>query len=190
MKIRALYPQETELIKKARSRDRAAQLLLYQKHSSRMLSVARYYIRDLQHAEDVMITAFYKAFTRMHQFKKEGNFEGWLRKIIVNEALSFLRINNRVLFSESQELLESPEPQQVQQDLEGADEIQIWIDQLPENQKIVFILFAIEGYTHKEIAKTLKMPTGTSRSYLSRARVALQKKWNDSNLKKNEKATS
>ncbi len=190
MKIRALYPQETELIKMARSQDRAAQLLLYKKHSSRMLAVARYYIRDLQHAEDVMITAFYKAFTRIHQFKKEGNFEGWLRKIIVNEALSFLRRSNKLLFTETEDLLESPEPQHEPQDLAEADEIQSWIDQLPENQKIVFILFAIEGYSHKEIAKTLKMPTGTSRSYLSRARAALQKKWNETNLKKNEKASS
>jgi RNA polymerase sigma-70 factor (ECF subfamily) len=70
-----------ELIKKAKANDRVAQLMLYKKYSSRILAVARYYIRDLQYAEDVMITAFYKAFTRIQQFKKEVNFEGWLRVV-------------------------------------------------------------------------------------------------------------
>ena len=184
MKIRALYPQEVELIKKAKANDRVAQLMLYKKHSSRMLAVARYYIRDLQHAEDVMITAFYKAFTRIQQFKKEVNFEGWLRKIIVNEALSFLRKTNKLIFIDTEELFERLESEQKQQDEGIVDEIQMWIDQLPVNQKVVFILYAVEGYTHREIAQTLNIPVGTSKSYLSRARAVLQKKLISNHLKK------
>lgn len=152
-----------------------------------MLAVARYYINDLQHAEDVLMTAFFKAFTRLNQFKNDFNFEGWLRKIIVNEALSFLRKNNKLIYTDTEVLLEQSEINDSQIE-EVCDEIQLWIDQLPENQKVVFMLYAVEGYSHKEIAQTLGIPVGTSKSYLSRARLKLQKKINNSYLKKNEKA--
>lgn len=152
-----------------------------------MLAVARYYINDLQHAEDVLMTAFFKAFTRLNQFKNDFNFEGWLRKIIVNEALSFLRKNNKLIYTDTEVFLEQSEINDSQIE-EVCDEIQLWIDQLPENQKAVFMLYAVEGYSHKEIAQTLGIPVGTSKSYLSRARLKLQKKINNSYLKKNEKA--
>lgn len=152
-----------------------------------MLAVARYYINDLQHAEDVLMTAFFKAFTRLNQFKNDFNFEGWLRKIIVNEALSFLRKNNKLIYTDTEVFLEQSEINDSQIE-EVCDEIQLWIDQLPENQKVVFMLYAVEGYSHKEIAQTLGIPVGTSKSYLSRARLKLQKKINNSYLKKNEKA--
>ena len=97
MTIRTLYPKESELIKKAKADDRVAQLMLYNQHAQKMLAVTRYYVKDLQHAEDVLMIAFYKAFTRIHQFKNEINFEGWLRKIIVHEALSFLRKNSNLI---------------------------------------------------------------------------------------------
>lgn len=151
-----------------------------------MLAVARYYINDLQHAEDVLMTAFFKAFTRLNQFKNDFNFEGWLRKIIVNEALSFLRKNNKLIYTDTEVLLEQSEINDSQIE-EVCDEIQLWIDQLPENQKVVFTLYAVEGYSHKEIAQTLGIPVGTSKSYLSRARLKLQKKINNSYLKKMKK---
>ena len=66
--IRALFPKETELIKKAKANDRVAQLMLYNQHAPKMLAVARYYIKDLQHAEDVLMKAFYKAFSKLNQF--------------------------------------------------------------------------------------------------------------------------
>lgn len=187
MKIRTLYPKETELIKKAKTNDRAAQLMLYKQHSAKMLAVARYYIKDLQHAEDVLMTSFYKAFTRLDQFNNEVNFEGWIRKIIVNEALSFIRQNNKLIYTDTDEFFEKNEFYDMHLEC-GGDEIQLWIDLLPENQKIVFLLYAVEGYVHKEIAQILNIPVGTSKSYLSRARVKLQKKINESYLKKNEKA--
>jgi len=186
LKIRTLYPKETELIKKAKTNDRAAQLMLYKQHSAKMLAVARYYIKDLQHAEDVLMTSFYKAFTRLDQFNNEVNFEGWIRKIIVNEALSFIRQNNKLIYTDTDEFFEKNEFYDMHLEC-GGDEIQLWIDLLPENQKIVFLLYAVEGYAHKEIAQILNIPVGTSKSYLSRARVKLQKKINESYLKKMKK---
>jgi len=186
--IRALFPEETELIKKAKANDRVAQLMLYNQHAPKMLAVARYYIKDLQHAEDVLMKAFYKAFSKLNQFKNTSNFEGWLRKIIVNESLSFLRLNNKLIFTDTEEVFEQKQFHEIPS-YDGLQEnVQLWIDQLPENQKVVFILYAIEGLAHKEIAQTLNIPVGTSKSYLSRARVKLQKKINENHLKKNEKA--
>ena len=89
-----------------------------------MLAVARYYINDLQHAEDVLMTAFFKAFTRLNQFKNDFNFEGWLRKIIVNEALSFLRKNNKLIYTDTEVLLEQSEINDSQIE-EVCDEIQL-----------------------------------------------------------------
>jgi len=116
--IRTLYPKESELIKKAKADDRVAQLMLYNQHAQKMLAVTRYYVKDLQHAEDVLMIAFYKAFTRIHQFKNEINFEGWLRKInnrlnrfekknyLSSDLVFALGINNLVDASSQLEYLE------------------------------------------------------------------------------------
>ena len=80
--------------------------MLYNQHAPKMLAVARYYIKDLQHAEYVLMKAFYKAFSKLNQFKNTSNFEGWLRKIIVNESLSFLRLNNQLIFTDTEEVFE------------------------------------------------------------------------------------
>ena len=191
MKIRNLYPDESELIRNAQANDRRAQEVLYQKYAAKMLSVVRYYIRDIQHAEDIVMSGFFKAFTRLDQFGKTKNFEGWLRKIMVNESLNFLRNKNYLIFIEEEEQFKPNEIEiQVPQLDFSVDEIQLWIDQLPESQKIIFILFAIEGYTHQEIATSVKIPVGTSKVYLSRARINLQEKIKTHYLKKNEKVYS
>ena len=187
MTIRTLYPKESELIKKAKADDRVAQLMLYNQHAQKMLAVTRYYVKDLQHAEDVLMIAFYKAFTRIHQFKNEINFEGWLRKIIVHEALSFLRKNSNLIVTTTDTTYEDKDYYELVTEEDGED-IQQVIYRLPENQKIVFVLYAIEGYSHQEIAKSLHIPIGTSKSYLSRAREKLQKKLHKTYFKKNGKA--
>ena len=160
-------------------------MMLYNQYAPKMLAVARYYIKDLQYAEDVLMMSFYKAFTRINQFNNEVNFEGWVRKIIVNEALSFLRRENLLIFTDIEDVFEQSELYELSAE-SHVEEIQKWIDQLPENQRVVFLLFAIEGYTHKEISQTLNIPVGTSKSYLSRAREKLQKYINNTYLKKNE----
>ena len=117
----------------------------------------------------------------------EINFEGWLRKIIVHEALSFLRKNSNLIVTTTDTTYEDKDYYELVTEEDGED-IQQVIDRLPENQKIVFVLYAIEGYSHQEIAKSLHIQIGTSKSYLSRAREKLQKKLHKTYFKKNGKA--
>ena len=151
-----------------------------------MLSICRMYIRDIHFAEDVLMRGFLKAFTHLNQFGKTNNFEGWLRKIMINEALTFLRSKKQLVFIEEQ-TFEVPEETAPEVDF-SVEDLQYCIDQLPESQKVVFILFAIEGYSHKEIAEFVKIPMGTSKVYLSRARATLQQSVKIHYSKKNEKA--
>ncbi len=91
MKVIQLYKNETKLIKRAQTNNREAQHVLYELHAPKMLSVCRYYIKDLQHAEEAMLNGFFKVFKNLKHFKSEGSFEGWIRRIMVRESISFLR---------------------------------------------------------------------------------------------------
>jgi RNA polymerase sigma-70 factor (ECF subfamily) len=173
MKVITLFKNETQLIEKAMRNHRGAQQHLYEKYAPKMLSVCRQYIKDLQFAEDVMLKGFFKVFNNLKSFKNEGSFEGWIRKIMVREAISFLRKQDKLKFSEdmSTESQDSIDP--IESDLH-VTHIQSMIDKLPEGYKAVFILYAVEGYKHQEIAELLKISEGTSKSQLFKARKMLQ----------------
>ena len=182
LKVIQLYKNNSDLINKAKTNNREAQHLLYEQHAPKMLSVCRYYIKDLHHAEDVMLKGFFKAFTNLKQFKDNGSFEGWLRKIMVRESISFLRQKKQLEFS----LDESNYVVEYHNDIYdkiNVAEIQELIDTLPEGYRIVFVMYAIEGYKHHEIAKMLDVTEGTSKSQLSKARKMLQKKLKELNSK-------
>jgi RNA polymerase sigma-70 factor (ECF subfamily) len=182
LKVIQLYKNNTDLISKAKKSNREAQHMLYEQYAPKMLSVCRYYINDLQHAEDVMLQGFFKAFTHLNQFEDKGSFEGWLRKIMVRESISFLRQKKQLEFS----LEESDYVVEYQNDIYdkiNVAEIQELIDTLPEGYRIVFVMYAIEGYKHHEIAKMLDVTEGTSKSQLSKARKMLQKKLKELNSK-------
>jgi RNA polymerase sigma-70 factor (ECF subfamily) len=186
VKVRYLFTDKKKLVAKAQSHDIAAQKTLYDLFAPRMLSVCRYYIRDLQYAEDVLLTGFFKALTHLHQLDDPEKFEGWLRKIIVRESLSFLRQANHLIYTED----EYPFEEAVEES-DGdwsLDDLQLLIDQLPENQKVVFVLYVVEGYSHKEIGDTLDIPVGSSKSYLSRARKTLKENIHQFYSKKNEQS--
>lgn len=188
MKVIQLYKDEKEMIQLAIEHNRHAQKQLYQKFAPKMLSVCRQYIKDLQQAEDVMITSFMKVFTNLKNFEQKGSFEGWIRRIMVNECISFLRVNKKVSFIEDHSYLEQIDESYSVADSHLSEEaIQNLIDNLPEGCKMVFNLFAFEGHKHKEIANMLKISEGTSKSQLSHARKILQEQI----LKiDNERATS
>ena len=97
LKVIQLYKNNTELINKAMKSNREAQHILYELHAPKMLSICRYYIKDLQKAEEVMLNGFFKAFTNLKKFEDKGSFEGWLRKIMVRESISFLRTQKTIL---------------------------------------------------------------------------------------------
>ena len=172
MKVINLHQEEKELIELAVENNRHAQQKLYSKFSPKMLSVCRQYVKDLHQAEDVMITAFMKVFTNLKNFKHEGSFEGWIRRIMINEAISFIRVQKKVKFIEDENYFEESFNNIESQF--SVDDIQFLIDSLPDGYKMVFNLYAIEGYKHQEIATMLGINEGTSKSQLSHARKMLQ----------------
>jgi RNA polymerase sigma-70 factor, ECF subfamily len=172
MKIIQLHQEEAKIIKLAVENNRQAQQQIYSRFSSKMLSVCRQYIKDIQLAEDVMITAFMKVFTNLKSFEYKGSFEGWIRRIMVNECISYLRVQKKVKFAEDEFFVEESFNEIDSQFT--VDQIQFLIDALPDGYKMVFNLYAIEGYKHSEIAKMLGINEGTSKSQLSHARKMLQ----------------
>ncbi len=180
MKVIQLHKNTTELISKAAKNNREAQHLLYEFHAPKMLSVCRYYVKDVQKAEEVMLNGFFKAFTHLSSFKNEGSFEGWLRRIMVREAISYLRQQKNVEFMVDEIEVNYDSSNNINSEIEVA-EIQQLIDELPEGYKMVFIMYAIEGYKHQEIAEILKISEGTSKSQLFKARQLLQQKINELN---------
>ncbi|MDR7371801.1 RNA polymerase sigma factor [Flavobacterium aquidurense] len=185
MKIIHLHHEETEIIKLAVENNRQAQQQIYSRFSSKMLSVCRQYIKDIQLAEDVMITAFMKVFTNLSKFENKGSFEGWIRRIMVNECISYLRVQKKVKFTEDEIYIE--ESFNTIDSKFSTDQIQFLIDALPDGYKMIFNLYAIEGYKHNEIAKMLGINEGTSKSQLSHARKMLQTQINT--LKKQDNGT-
>lgn len=167
--------KEDELIKGCLKRERNAQKQLYELYSSKMYGICYRYVRDAMQAEDILVTAFMKVFEKIEQFKSEGSFEGWIRRIVVNEALTFLR-RNRSMYVETE--LENadrePDYEQISDHLEAEDLLKM-IAELPAGYRVVFNMYAIDGYSHKEIASQLGISENTSKSQLSRARVYLQK---------------
>lgn len=172
MKVIHLHQEEREIIQLAVEQNRQAQQKIYSQFAPKMLSVCRQYIKDLQQAEDVMLTAFMKVFTNLNHFEHKGSFEGWIRRIMVNECISFLRVHKKMNYSEDEFFVE--ESQDTITDQFSVEQIQFLIDNLPEGYRAVFNLYAIEGYKHHEIATLLGIAEGTSKSQLSHARRMLQ----------------
>ena len=166
---------QDELINGCLRRDNSAQRLLYETYSPRMYGLCCRYVKDSMDAEDVLVGAFTKVFDKIHQFKNEGSFEGWIRKIVVNEALTYLR-RHRSMYLEIdlEQAGYEPDYQSLGDHLEAEDLLSI-IQALPTGYRIVFNLYAIDGYSHKEIADQLGISENTSKSQLSRARAYLQK---------------
>lgn len=167
--------KEEQLIKECKKGKSAAQKEVYDKYSSLMLSVCFRYVKDRMEAEHVMVGGMVKVFKNVHQFKEEGSFEGWIRRIMVNESLMYLRKNkNMALNMDIDSVKEEPNYEAIAESV-GTDELMAMIMELPVGYRTVFNLYAIEGYKHDEIAEMLGISSGTSKSQLNRARKQLQK---------------
>lgn len=180
MKVITFFNSESQLIRKAAQENREAQRRLYELHAPKMLSVCRQYISDLYQAEEAMSNGFLKVFKNLRHFRQEGSFEGWIRRIMVNESLSYLRKNQKIKFSDYDDSVEAPVVS-LQHSTTEVEHIQTMIDSLPEGYRVVFVLYAVEGYKHAEIAEMLDITEGTSKSQLFKARKMLQEKWYQSN---------
>ena len=173
MKVISFYTNEKQLHKKAIAGNRDAQRTIYEKFAPKMLSVCRQYIKDIHFAEDVMVNGFVKVFKNLGAFEYRGSFEGWVRKIMVRESISYLRKQQFVVFDD--EVVERRERYEEEvTSIIDVEDVQQLIDALPEGYKMVFVLYAVEGYKHNEIAKMLEISEGTSKSQLFKARKMLQ----------------
>ncbi|OON69514.1 RNA polymerase sigma factor [Hymenobacter sp. CRA2] len=167
---------EVELISACRQGSVRAQKLLYERFAGLMLTVCLRYLRQRADAEEAMLTGFVKVFRALEQYRHEGSFEGWIRRIMVNEALGQLRRKEPLHLAIDDMVTDVPSTQATaESDMAAADLMQL-LSELPAGYRTVFNLYAIEGYTHPEIAEMLGISEGTSKSQLSKARAMLQRR--------------
>ena len=181
MKIISIYNNQKQLIKKAAAGNHEAQQRIYDKHAPKMLGICRQYVRDLQFAEDVMIGGFLKVFKNLESFKFNGSFEGWIRRIMIRESISYVRKQQFVVYDDELYERNERETNTIYSEMD-VEHIQMLIDALPEGYKMVFILHVVEGYKHNEIAELLQISESTSKSQLFKARKRLQEKLKKQNI--------
>ena len=165
-----------ELIRGCMKNNAASQREMFDRYSSRLLGVCRRYVGNVGDAEDIMINGFMKIFDKIGQYTGEGNFEGWMTRIIINESLTFIRRNKNMSVEVSLEKAEqAPDYTAV---LENWDAVQLLklIEEMPVGYRTVFNLYVMEGYSHREIADLLTISEGASKSQLSRSKAYLREK--------------
>ena len=158
--------------------NRRDQELLYRRHAPKLYSVCLQYTGNDEEANDILQEGFIKIFENLAYYKYEGSFEGWIRRIIVNTALEKFRSKHFLYRIDDIDKMPEQDAEPDSEDyagLEATDLLDI-IRELPPKYRMVFNLFAIEGYSHKEISKMVNISEGTSKSNLSRARIILQRR--------------
>ncbi len=177
----------TQLIRDCQNGNGVAQKQLYESFAGTMLGVCYRYTKSMEDAEDVLQEGFIRVFRYLHQYKKEGEFGGWIRRIMVTTAINYLKKNRHyqveLAYSEADTSMHPVSKDAPDLKL-AAREVASLIRQLPTGYQTIFNLYAVEGYTHEEIGKMMGISNVTSRSQYSRAR-ALLITW----LEKEEQAT-
>lgn len=167
---------DEEIVKGCINKNPIAQKNLYDKFARKMLGVCLRYSENQEEAEDVLQNGFITVFQNIETFKSLGSFEGWVRKIMVNTALTNIRKNKK--FKQNIELdsvtYMLPSTNHVAENFAANDLLKV-IKTLPPGFRTVFNLYAIEGYSHKEIGDMLNISEGTSKSQYARAKAHLQK---------------
>jgi RNA polymerase sigma factor (sigma-70 family) len=176
---------EDQIIRGCIEGKRKAYSLLFNNYAPVMLGVCMRYCKNRIDAEDVMQDGFIKVFSQIHKFRREGSFEGWIKRIMINAAIDNYQTNLKHAFhedvdeiSQSSGLADDPESDD---DLPAEmniphHKLMEMIQELPDGYRMVFNLFAIENYNHKEIASLLGVSENTSKTQLLKARKALRKK--------------
>lgn len=169
---------ENEVINGCIIGERKMQMLLYERFAKQMFAVCSRYAKDQQSAEDIMQEGFIKVFKYIAKFRKEGSFEGWVRRIFINTAIEHVRkqVNLYAIVDESGKAIDI-EDTTVFDNLEVEDLMRM-VQSLSPGYRTVFNLYAIEGYSHKEVSEILQISEGTSKSQLARARQILMEKVN------------
>lgn len=153
----------------------AAQEALYNRFSPRMLGVCYRFAKNREDAEDMLQEGFIKVFTQIHQYRNEGALEGWIRRIVVHTCINILKKNKK--FSDSVDIIHATSvhiKEEMIPSIMQAKQVVECIRTLPLGYKTVLNLYAIEGYSHKEIASMLDIEESTSRSQYTRAKAMLE----------------
>lgn len=170
---------EEQLIEGCRKGDRLAQKELYDSYSRKMMGVCLRYASDRETARDLLQDGFVKIYTSIASFTGLGSFEGWMRKVFVNCALEYLRksdvLRDAANLDNTAELVQ-PDSSVISN--MSAAELMNMVHELPTGFRTVFNLFAVEGYSHKEISEMLDITESTSRSQFTRAKQILQRRIN------------
>jgi RNA polymerase sigma-70 factor (ECF subfamily) len=168
--------QEEELVKGCVRGNRRDQELLYLKFSRKMMGVCLRYTKNKEEAEDLLQDAFIRVFSKLNQFRFEGSLEGWIRRVVLSTVFDHLRKHTFLVVISENEIAEEPEENEEWFSDVDLDRLVKAIQELSPGYRAVFNMFAVEGYSHKEIASILGISVGTSKSQYSAARRALQKK--------------
>ena len=181
-KNRLLNEKDTVMLLQQNCRE--TQHKVYLHYAPKMLGVCRQYIKDVQQAEEVLLNGFFKVFTKINRFNSNGSFEGWIRKIMVNECISFLRVKkNR--FQITEDITENyfvEETNNIDNQIQNTDYLQQLIDCLKPELRVVFNLYVVEEYKHKEIAKMLNITENASKLRYRKAKSKLQELLKNKNI--------
>ena len=161
-----------QLIENCKSNDTKAQSELYKLFSSKLFTVCLKYSRNYAEAEDNLQDAFLTIFNKIEQYKSKGSFEGWLKRVTVNTVLQQYR--KEKIFEIVNETIEDEVEVEIDEDDLSIDYLLKIIQQLPDRYRLVFNMYVLDGYSHKDIADLLEINIGTSKSNLARARQILK----------------
>lgn len=164
---------DEQLLDGCRRRERKAQEQLYRKYAGEMLRICLAYEPDRDDAKDILQNAFLKVFRNIEAYSGEGALKAWIRRIITNTAIDAYRKKQQIAILRIDDLGKYAEPSQEFTDPLVCQDLLKEVEKLPDGARIVFNLYAIEGYGHKEIAERLGISEGTSKSQLNRARKLL-----------------
>ncbi len=163
-----------KLIEKCVQNDRKAQAEVYQIYSGKLFALCLKYSKNYQEAQDNLQDGFITIFSKIERYKHKGSFEGWMKRIVINTAL--LKYRQKNILSLVSEEIPDKITVDIDEDTVSIDYLLAIIQELPDRYRVVFNLYILDGYSHKEIAKELDITEGTSKSNLSRARMILKQK--------------
>lgn len=169
-----MHPDQ-EIVQRCLQNDHKAQELLYRRFSSRLFGICLRYAGNKMEAEDILQEGFIRIFTNLHLFRSEGSLQGWLHRTMVNTAINYYHRNrkfrNEIMLDEARDVATISEEALSKI---SREELLSVIQALPPGYRTVFNLYVMEGYTHREIGEIMEISENTSKSQLSRARVAIQ----------------
>ena len=179
--------EELLLVKECLQGKHESQKRLYEQFAHKMLGVCYRYAHSREEAEDFLQEAFIVVFRKLHQYKGEGALGGWIRKIVINTSLNFIKAQHRFIESDNMISIDSISDNNVLRQPCSDKELMEIVRELPKGYRIVFNLYAIEGYSHDEIGQMIGVKASTSRSQFMRARELLMKRLNsESTVKTND----